>query len=144
MKLRRSGRHTAPSQVEKVVEKAGKAAPAMAVTAGALMAVPHGHAMPPAKHSTVAEAVVTAKTGHAVPAYVHSVAEARAATVSRTYAVRSGDTLSGISSQFYGTPDDWSALYHVNQPAVSDPNLIHSGQKLNVPANRKYSVIPVG
>ena len=51
MKLMRSGRHATPSQVEKVAEKAGKAAPAMAVTAGALMAVPHGHAAAPVKHS---------------------------------------------------------------------------------------------
>ncbi|HEY2522719.1 MAG TPA: transglycosylase SLT domain-containing protein [Streptosporangiaceae bacterium] len=58
----RSGRHTQPSQVEKVAEKAGKAAPVMAISAGALVAVPHGHAVAPAKHGTVAEAVTTAKT----------------------------------------------------------------------------------
>jgi hypothetical protein len=62
VKLMRSGRHTQPSQVEKVAEKAGKAAPVMAISAGALVAVPHGHAVAPAKHGTVAEAVTTAKT----------------------------------------------------------------------------------
>jgi LysM repeat protein len=154
MKLMRSGRHATPSQVEKVAEKAGKAAPAMAVTAGALVAVPHGHAATPAKHSTVAEAVVTAKTEHATSAAgVHSAAEAllitkaalasstrlnaatHAATVSHTYAVRSGDTLSSISSHAYGKSGDWEWLYHVNHGTVSDPNLIYPGQKLNVPAN---------
>jgi hypothetical protein len=54
MKFRRSGRHTTPSQVEKVAEKAGKAAPAMAVSAGVLMAAPHGHNAAPVKHDTVA------------------------------------------------------------------------------------------
>src|ERR1700761_6532952 len=70
MKVLRSGRHTQPSQVEKVAEKAGKAAPVMAISAGALVAVPHGHAVAPVKHSTVAEAVTTAKTqaGSAVSA----------------------------------------------------------------------------
>ena len=61
MKVLRSGRHTQPSQVEKVAEKAGKAAPVMAISAGALVAVPHGHAVAPAKHTTVATAVSTVK-----------------------------------------------------------------------------------
>jgi hypothetical protein len=62
MKVLRSGRHTQPSQVEKVAEKAGKAAPVMAISAGALVAVPHGHAVAPAKHTTVATAVSAVKT----------------------------------------------------------------------------------
>ena len=149
----RSGRHVTPSQVEKVAEKAGKAAPAMAVTAGALMAVPHGHAAATARHAAVAEAVVTATTGHTAAAGSYSAAETvlatkaalagftrldtatHAATVSHTYAVHSGDTLSSISSQFYGTSGDWQWLYHVNQSTVSDPNLIYPGQELNVPAD---------
>jgi LysM repeat protein len=144
MKLVRSGRHTTPSQVEKVAGKAGKAAPAMAVTAGVLMAAPHGHATAPAKHSTVAEAVVTAKIQHAISSTdVRSVAEhlavtnaaAHAAKAGQTYAVHSGDTLSGISSKFYGKSGDWQWLYHVNHSAVSDPNLIYPGQKLTVPAD---------
>ena len=156
MKVMRSGRHATLSQVEKVAEKAGKAAPAMAVTAGALMAVPHGHAAAPAEHSTVAEAVVTAKTEHTA-AGSYSAAETllatkaalasstrldaatRAATVSHTYAVRSGDTMSSVSSQFYGKSGDWQWLYHVNHSTVSDPNLIYPGQKLNVPADRPAS-----
>jgi hypothetical protein len=68
VKVLRSGRHTQPSQVEKVAEKAGKAAPVMAISAGALVAVPHGHTVAPVKHSTVAEAVTTAKSGSAVSA----------------------------------------------------------------------------
>ena len=153
MKLMRSGRHTAPSQVEKVAEKAGKAAPAMAVTAGALMAVPHGHAAPPARHAAVAEAAVTAKTDHAVPAYVHSVAEAiivtkpalassarldaavHSAAASHNYVVRSGDTLSSIASHFYGKSGDWQWLYHVNQQDHAHPNVIYPGQVLTVPAD---------
>ena len=152
MKVMRSGRHATLSQVEKVAEKAGKAAPAMAVTAGALVAVPHGHAAAPARHSTVAEAVVTAKTEHTA-AGSYSAAETllatkaalasstrldaatHAATVSHTYPVRSGDTLSSISSQFYGKSGDWQWLYHVNHSTVSDPNLIYPGQNLNVPAD---------
>src|ERR1700745_3629158 len=39
VKIRRRGRHTSPSQVEKVAAQAGKAAPAVAID-GALVAVP--------------------------------------------------------------------------------------------------------
>ena len=155
MKLMRSGRHTTPSQVEKVAEKAGKAAPAMAVTAGALMAVPHGHAAAPVKHRTVAEAVVTAKTEHAAAAgassavqalvatkaaaayagSVHLDAVTHAAETSQNYSVHSGDTLSSIADHFYGKSGDWQWLYHVNNKTVSNPNLIYPGQALSVPAD---------
>jgi LysM repeat protein len=155
MKLMRSGRHTTPSQVEKVAGKAGKAAPAMAVTAGALMAVPHGHAAAPVKHHTVAAAVVTAKTEHAAAAgassavqalvatkaaaayagSVHLDAVTHAAETSQNYSVHSGDTLSSIAGHFYGKSGDWQWLYHVNNKTVSNPNLIYPGQALSVPAD---------
>ena len=152
MKLMRSGRHVTPSQVEKVAEKAGKAAPAMAVTAGALMAVPHGHTTAAATHATVAAAVVTAKTEHATAAGTDSAAQViimtkaalahstldaatHTAEASQNYAVRSGDTLSSISDHVYGKSADWQWLYHVNSKTISDPNLIHPGQVLNVPAD---------
>ncbi|HYZ56169.1 MAG TPA: hypothetical protein VE733_22080, partial [Streptosporangiaceae bacterium] len=63
MKFRRTGRHATPSQVEKVAEKAGKAAPAMAISAGVLMAAPHGHSAAPAKHDTVATQSIASKAG---------------------------------------------------------------------------------
>ena len=62
-KIRRTGRHTTPSQVEKVAEKAGRAAPAMAI-AGALVATaPQAHAAvrTPAKATTVS--VLDVSTG---------------------------------------------------------------------------------
>src|SRR5580692_10137738 len=42
-KIRRTGRHTTPSSVEKVAEKAGKAAPAAAIV-GVLVAAPVANA----------------------------------------------------------------------------------------------------
>ena len=44
VRIRRRGRHTTPSQVEKVAQQAGKAAPAVAI-AGALVAVPSAQAL---------------------------------------------------------------------------------------------------
>jgi len=153
LKLMRTGRHATPSQVEKVAEKAGKAAPAMAVTAGALMAAPHGHAAAPARHSAVAEAVASAKTEQVTSAGAGSAAQAvvlakaalaqsarltaaaHAAADSQSYAVRPGDTLSSISARVYGTSGDWQWLYHENRAAVGDPDLIYPGQVLDVPAD---------
>jgi LysM repeat protein len=108
--------------VEKVAEKAGKAAPAMAI-AGVLVAAPSAHAAvkSPAKATTVAERVHTeALVRHTRPG-------------SRTYTVRPGDTLSAIAQRFYGNPADWPWLYHVNRSEVSNPNEIYVGEKLQVP-----------
>ena len=121
-KIRRTGRHTTPSQVEKVAEKAGKAAPAMAI-AGVLVAAPSAHAAVkgPAKATTVAERVHTdALVRHTRPG-------------SRTYTVRPGDTLSSIAQRFYGKSADWPWLWHVNKSTVPNPNNIYVGEKLKVP-----------
>jgi LysM repeat protein len=108
--------------VEKVAEKAGKAAPAMAI-AGVLVAAPQAHAAvrTPAKATTVAERVQTdAVVKHLQPS-------------TRTYIVRPGDTLSSIAQRFYGNPADWAWLYHVNDSVVRNPNLIYPGESLKVP-----------
>ena len=81
-KLRRTGRHATPSQAEKVAGKAGKAAPAVAI-AGALVALPqsaHAEVKTPGKATTVTE-------------QAHTAALVTAKAVTRTYAVRPGDTL---------------------------------------------------
>jgi nucleoid-associated protein YgaU len=59
-KIRRTGRHAAPSQVEKVAEKAGKAAPAVAIAGALVAAAPQAHAavQTPATAATVTERVV--------------------------------------------------------------------------------------
>jgi LysM repeat protein len=121
-KIRRTGRHATPSQVEKVAEKAGKAAPAMAI-ASVLVAAPQAHAAvrTPAKATTVAE-------------HVHTDAVVKQLEPStRTYIVRPGDTLASIAQQFYGNSADWPWLYHVNESVVQNPNVIYVGEKLNVP-----------
>jgi LysM repeat protein len=108
--------------VEKVAEKAGKAAPAMAI-AGVLVAVPQAHAAvrTPAKATTVAEQVHT-------DALVKQLQPS-----GRTYIVQPGDTLSSIAQQFYGDPGDWTWLWHVNASEIANPNDIYVGETLNVP-----------
>ena len=125
-KFRRTGRHATPSQVEKVAEKAGKAAPVMAI-AGVLVAAPQAHAAvkAPAKTAAVAEQVRTDARTDAV------VRKAQPAT--RTYTVRSGDTLSKIAEGYYGNPADWTWIYDANKSAIANPNEIYVGESLTIP-----------
>ena len=147
MRIRRRGRHTAPSQVEKVAEKAGKAAPAMAI-AGALVAVPQAqHAFTgAAKPGTVAAADTRSAGQHAATldsagahaVVVSSTSTARHAATSGPasnthYKVKSGDTLSGIAEHYYHKAADWQWLYHENDKTISDPNLIYPGETIALP-----------
>jgi LysM repeat protein len=128
-KIRRTGQHTAPSQVEKVAQTAGKAAPAVVVMGTIATAAPQIHG------STTATPAATAQ--HSLPARLDAaVLPARPASHSDTthrYTVRAGDTLSGIAQRFYGQADDWHGLFAANQSKISDPSLIYVGEELRLP-----------
>jgi nucleoid-associated protein YgaU len=51
----------------------------------------------------------------------------------RTYVVRGGDTLSGISRKFYGTPDRWREIYQANRDILKGGNALRVGQRLVIP-----------
>jgi LysM repeat protein len=121
-KFRRTGRHTTPSQVEKVAEVAGKAAPAMAI-AGVLVASSPAHAAT----TTAASSTTVSEQAHAHAARHHHEAQ------SRTYTVRPGDTLSEIAQRFYGNTADWTWIYNDNRSVVQDPNDIYAGETLKIP-----------
>lgn len=55
------------------------------------------------------------------------------ASVPRTYEVRSGDTLSTISSRFYGTPSRWIDIYQANRDRLASENALRVGQQLRIP-----------
>ena len=122
-KIRRTGRHTQPSQAEKAAEAAAKAAPAVAI-AGALVATaPQAHAAAGLPATTVAAQVHTdAVVRHNQPA-------------TRTYTVRTGDTLSSIARHFYRNPADWTWLYQANKSVVHNPDDIYAGEVLKIPAS---------
>jgi LysM repeat protein len=122
-KIRRTGRHATPSQVEKVAGTAAKAAPAVAI-AGALVALPqsaHAEVKTPASATTVTE-------------QAHTTALVKQAT--RTYRVRSGDTLSGIAKRFYGNTAHWTWIYAANRSKIHNPNSIFVGEKLTIPYHK--------
>ena len=52
----------------------------------------------------------------------------------QTYSVRSGDTLSKISKQFYGDANKYMKIFDANRDTLSDPDKIKPGQVLKIPA----------
>jgi nucleoid-associated protein YgaU len=51
----------------------------------------------------------------------------------RTYTVKSGDTLSKISQQFYGNAGDYNKIFEANRDKLSNPDQIRPGQQLVIP-----------
>jgi len=150
-KIRRTGRHTKPSQVQNVAGTACKAAPAVAI-AGSLFAAPAAHAatMGPARPAAVAgqayaaQAVVPAQA--VAPAQAGAPAQAAAAArpvytdalvihhePARRYTVRPGDTLSSIALRFYGSRSRWPAIFQANKAVIKNPDAIFPGEVLTIP-----------
>ncbi|MBK7928810.1 MAG: LysM peptidoglycan-binding domain-containing protein [Bryobacterales bacterium] len=50
-----------------------------------------------------------------------------------TYTVQSGDTLSKISKQFYGSANQYMKIFEANKDQLSDPDKIKPGQVLKIP-----------
>jgi nucleoid-associated protein YgaU len=49
------------------------------------------------------------------------------------YTVQSGDTLSKIALEHYGSAGKYMVIFEANQPMLSDPDKIYPGQKLRIP-----------
>jgi nucleoid-associated protein YgaU len=54
-----------------------------------------------------------------------------------TYEIKSGDTLSKISKQFYGNANEYMRIFYANRDKLSDPDKIQAGQKLVIPPDDK-------
>ena len=55
-------------------------------------------------------------------------------TGGQTYTVKSGDTLSKISQQFYGSSNEYMRIFYANRDKLSDPDKIQPGQQLVIPS----------
>jgi nucleoid-associated protein YgaU len=51
----------------------------------------------------------------------------------RRYTVKSGDSLSKISREFYGNAGDYMKIFEANRDKLRDPNQIQPGQELVIP-----------
>ena len=133
-KIRRTGQHTTPSQVEKVAQTAGKAAPAVVVVGTLATTAPHiGGAAVTASPAATAPHVVHAHLDDAVLPGVQAHAATTHSAAGRMYAVEPGNTLSGITQRFYGKDANWRSLYAANESKISDPNVIYVGEELRLP-----------
>ena len=149
-KIRKTGRHAAPSQLQQAAQRAGSAAPAVAV-AGALAAggaasavaaaAPAGAATQATQATQISPARAAAVASQARTSAAAPARRAARTGAGRSYTVRTGDTLSGIAQRFYGHAGDWPYLYRINRSTVSDPNLIYTGEVLRVPTNPPASVL---
>jgi LysM repeat protein len=137
VKIRRRGRHTSPSPVEKVAAQAGKAAPAVAI-AGALVAVPTAQqalAATSAAGVAAAAGIGAHQAAHEAAATAAFTAAHAAGSASHSYTVRGGDTLSAIAARVYHNPSEWQAIYRANAGKISNPNVIYVGERLSIPVN---------
>lgn len=57
-----------------------------------------------------------------------------AAGAAKSYTVKSGDTLSKIAKQMYGDASAWKKIHEANRAKVPNPDLIHPGDVLTIPA----------
>jgi LysM repeat protein len=53
--------------------------------------------------------------------------------------VKTGNTLSSLSRQEFGSAADWPALWWANRHVVPDPGSIRVGQRLRVPGSRRVT-----
>ncbi|MEK6322295.1 MAG: LysM peptidoglycan-binding domain-containing protein [Acidobacteriota bacterium] len=51
----------------------------------------------------------------------------------QTYTVKSGDTLSKISKQYYGDANEYMRIFYANRDKLRDPDKIQVGQQLSIP-----------
>ncbi|MEP6940067.1 MAG: LysM peptidoglycan-binding domain-containing protein [Rudaea sp.] len=57
-----------------------------------------------------------------------------ASATAQTYTVVAGDSLSKIAKKFYGNANAWKQIFEANRDKISNPDMIHPGQVLSIPA----------
>lgn len=62
-----------------------------------------------------------------------NVKVAQTAPEAELYTVKKGDTLSAISKQVYGTPNEYNKIFEANKPMLTHPDKIYPGQVLRIP-----------
>jgi len=51
----------------------------------------------------------------------------------QSYVVVAGDSLSKIAKRHYGDASQWPRIFEANRDQISNPDLIHPGQRLKIP-----------
>lgn len=77
---------------------------------------------------------ITVDTSASAPqAQSASAGQGQTSQGQRTYTVKAGDSLSKISKEFYGNPNDYMKVFEANRDQLTDPNKISPGQTLRIP-----------
>lgn len=63
------------------------------------------------------------------------VASTAAVVEPQTYTVERGDSLSKIAKKIYGSANRWREIFEANRDQIDNPDLIHPGQVLKLPAD---------
>lgn len=74
----------------------------------------------------------TTQTGTATTGQAASSPDSTRSTV-QVYTVQNGDTLSSISTRFYGHPRRFLEIYEANRDVMSGPHSLRVGQQLKIP-----------
>lgn len=67
------------------------------------------------------------------PAPVPDLGPAGTSGEDHTYTVVAGDSLSKIAKRYYGDANQWPRIHEANRDQISNPDLIHPGQRLKIP-----------
>ncbi len=51
----------------------------------------------------------------------------------QSYVVVAGDSLSKIAKRVYGDASEWPRIHEANRDQITNPDLIHPGQRLKIP-----------
>lgn len=107
-------------QKEKAVLTAGNIAGVARVQDNLILGVPPADVVAAEKAEVEAAAAEEGKSGED-------------AWTSRTYTVKSGDTLGKIAKEFYGNAMEYPKIFEANKPMLSNPDKIYPGQVLRIP-----------
>lgn len=62
-----------------------------------------------------------------------NVKVAESGSEAKFYTVKKGDTLSAISKEVYGDPNQYNKIFEANKPMLTHPDKIYPGQTLRIP-----------
>ena len=85
-------------------------------------------------YSAIAAVDNSANLNIGIDAGFQAQAASAAAAGTKSYTVQSGDTLSKIAQHFYGDANQWKRIQQANAAKIPNPDLIHPGDELTIPA----------
>jgi 5'-nucleotidase/UDP-sugar diphosphatase len=110
-----------------------ESAPAQGNTTNALPAVRNPQPEQPAASGPEAESTYSGPTADSGLPDLTVYEQHEKIKTTRFHIVRRGETLSGISRQYYGTAENWRRILAANRQTIKDPNKITPGTKLILP-----------